>query len=110
MILIAHRGNINGPVPELENHPEYILRAIREGFDVEMDVWYKNNNWYLGHDLAQCKIDFEFLEQSGLWIHCKNYEALQELSQLDLNVFYHTDEDYVLTSQNYIWAYSRSIW
>ena len=29
MILISHRGNINGPNPEMENNPEYIQKAIR---------------------------------------------------------------------------------
>jgi hypothetical protein len=38
-IWIAHRGNTRGPNPEKENHPDYILQAIREGFDVEIDVW-----------------------------------------------------------------------
>ena len=38
-ILIAHRGNTRGPKPEKENQPEYILQAIQEGFDVEIDVW-----------------------------------------------------------------------
>jgi len=28
MKLIAHRGNINGPNPEKENHPDYINTAI----------------------------------------------------------------------------------
>ena len=39
MILIAHRGNINGPRVEFENNPEYVLRAIEMGFDAEVDVW-----------------------------------------------------------------------
>ena len=38
-IWIAHRGNTRGPNPEKENQPEYILQAINEGFDVEIDVW-----------------------------------------------------------------------
>ena len=28
MILISHRGNISGPIPDQENHPNYILKAI----------------------------------------------------------------------------------
>ncbi|KKL75413.1 hypothetical protein LCGC14_2055130 [marine sediment metagenome] len=59
----------------------------------------------MGHNEPCYVVDLEFLGIKGLWIHCKNYEALQDLSQRDLNVFFHTDEDYVLTSKNYIWAY-----
>ena len=38
MILISHRGNINGPNPEMENNPEYIQKALDLGYDVEVDV------------------------------------------------------------------------
>ena len=46
MILISHRGNIDGPNPKLENSPEYIQLAMEKGFDVEVDVWYKDDNWW----------------------------------------------------------------
>ena len=41
MKLIAHRGNISGPNPEKENHPDYILEAIRLGYvpEEEYDNW-----------------------------------------------------------------------
>ena len=105
MILIAHRGNINGPNTIDENKPSYIEAAIDQGYDVEIDVWLLDGKYYLGHDEPSYVVGLEFLETKGLWIHCKNYEALCELSRRDLNVFYHTNEDYVLTSKNYIWAY-----
>ena len=39
MILISHRGNINGRQPNLENLPEYIDSALELGYDVEIDIW-----------------------------------------------------------------------
>ena len=39
MILIAHRGNIDGPNPELENSLQYIDKAIDSGYNVEVDIW-----------------------------------------------------------------------
>ena len=39
MILISHRGNIDGRIPEKENHPNYIDAAIKAGYDVEVDLW-----------------------------------------------------------------------
>jgi hypothetical protein len=39
MILIAHRGNLDGPNPSMENHPDYIDAAINAGFHVEVDLW-----------------------------------------------------------------------
>jgi hypothetical protein len=108
MILIAHRGNINGPNPEQENRPEYIRRALDLGFDVEIDVWYRNSKWFLGHDEPKYETSFWFLYKTdGLWIHCKDYITLQRMIQEGraTNFFYHTNEDYVLTSQQFIWAY-----
>ena len=43
MILISHRGNLDGVNPDRENSPTYIKEAISSGFDVEIDVhWYDN--------------------------------------------------------------------
>jgi hypothetical protein len=50
MILISHRGNLNGPNPERENHPDYIWEALRAGFEVEIDVWWVEGKFKLGHD------------------------------------------------------------
>ena len=105
MILISHRGNTNGSLPKHENHPDYIKNALNQGFDVEVDLWVKDTKFHLGHDYPQYQIEFTFLLLKGLWIHCKNYYALQSLIPTNLNYFYHTDQDYVLTSKNYIWAY-----
>jgi hypothetical protein len=50
MILISHRGNINGKQPSKENHPLYIFEAIKQGFQVEIDVWFIDGKFKLGHD------------------------------------------------------------
>lgn len=39
MIKIAHRGNINGKLPEMENSPNYVMAAIEKGYDCEIDLW-----------------------------------------------------------------------
>ena len=50
-ILIAHRGNVNGPNPLLENTPEYIDAALKKHYLCEVDVWKINNKLYLSHDV-----------------------------------------------------------
>jgi len=86
--LIAHRGLTNGPNAELENKPSNIINSLSIGFDCEIDLWKVNDNLYLGHDSGQYLIDDSFLEQPGLWIHCKNLEALEYCrSHYDLNFF-----------------------
>lgn len=108
MKLIAHRGNINGPNPEFENRPEYILNTISLGYDCEIDVRYIKNEYYLGHDSPDYLINLDFLldNSNKLWIHCKNFEAFDKLIQIqELNIFWHQDDEYTLTSHKYIWCY-----
>jgi hypothetical protein len=111
MILISHRGNISGPNPEQENHPEYIVEALKQGYDVEIDVWFKDNKFMLGHDEPQYEFPFELIDQAypKLWIHCKNIDALSKLNELDpngskVNYFWHENDLGVLTSKSYIWS------
>jgi hypothetical protein len=112
MIYISHRGNIDGKKPHLENHPDYIDKAIALGYDVEVDLWEIDGELFLGHDEPQYPIDFDWLEErsSVLWIHCKNVDALlccvdDEYSDAMLNYFWHEEDTLTLTSFNWIWAY-----
>jgi hypothetical protein len=109
MILISHRGNINGKIPDKENNPEYIDNAIYLDYDVEIDIWFKDNKLWLGHDFPQYNIDEMWLSlrKKNLWIHCKNIEALSYFSdRLNLfNYFWHEQDTVTLTSKKYIWAY-----
>jgi hypothetical protein len=109
MILISHRGNIDGPNEARENSPYYIMEAIAMGFDVEIDVWYRDNAWYLGHDYPTYKIEINWLleREPKLWIHCKNLESLIEIKNYCLHYFWHENDEFTLTSKNYIWAYPR---
>lgn len=106
---IAHRGNINGINYELENHPDYIIQALNQNYDVEIDVYYINNEFYLGHDKPLYKIDETFLENSKIWCHAKNYDALLVMSKnKNIQYFYHEKDPYTLTSNGYIWTYPNN--
>ena len=111
MIKIAHRGNYNGPKPELENRPDYILDAIESGFEVEIDIWSVGGILYLGHDYPQYEIDDSFIFDVApySWFHCKNIEALGRFVKLQhfLRFFWHQEDDYTLTSNGYIWTYPK---
>ena len=91
MILISHRGNINGKLESYENEPNYIDLAITKGFDVEIDVWVKDGIIFLGHDKPQYGVDFRWFKDriSKLWIHCKNVESVIffKQSHYDFNFF-----------------------
>ena len=50
MKLIAHRGLTNGPDVNLENRPQQIELALSKDYHCEVDVWFVDNTWFLGHD------------------------------------------------------------
>lgn len=105
MIYISHRGNIEGSEPDYENKPSYIQEAIEKGYDVEIDLWVIKNELMLGHDEPQYKVDRKLLLNPWLWIHAKNPEALELIVEYSLRGFWHTDEDFVLTTKGHIWVY-----
>ena len=109
--LISHRGNVFGKLVDRENHPNYIQRALDLGYDVEIDLWYVGREWCLGHDGPHymCSNVSQYLNDSRLWIHCKNVEALVMLEQwphpIAANYFFHNTDPVTLTSHNWIWAF-----
>jgi hypothetical protein len=119
MILISHRGNLNGKFESYENEPMFIDKAISEGYDVEVDVWYIDGVLFLGHDKPQYGVDFRwFMDRlSKLWVHCKNIESILYFQECgyEINYFWHQEDDITLTSKNFIWTFpgkkltSRSI-
>ena len=109
MILISHRGNINGKFESYENEPNYIDLALSKGYDVEIDVWYVDGLLYLGHDKPQYGINFKWIQDrfDKLWVHCKNIESVVFFKECeyDINYFWHQEDALTLTSQKHIWVY-----
>jgi hypothetical protein len=108
MILISHRGNINGRIPDSENRPSYIQDAITLGYDVEIDVRIKEGQLYLGHDHAQYRVELEWLleKKDRLWIHTKDFESLDLLVDKGLRIFFHEQErQTIINNTNLIWSH-----
>jgi hypothetical protein len=113
MILISHRGNTHGPNPKKENRPSYLLAALNKKYCVEIDLWREGGQWWLGHDEPQYIAQDTFLFLTpGLWIHCKNSEALVDLSIRRLNgaslppFFWHETDTHAMTSHpGVLWTY-----
>jgi hypothetical protein len=109
MILISHRGNIDGRLESYENEPNYIDSALSKGYDVEIDIWVIEGTFYLGHDKPQYGVTLDWLykRKNNLWIHCKNVEAIEWFNTLlgMYNYFWHQEDTLTLTSKNYIWVY-----
>jgi hypothetical protein len=107
MIKIAHRGNLNGPNPLLENTPFQIEYARDQKIPCEVDVWYKKG-WFLGHDAPCKKVTLGWLRNNSYscWYHAKNLDALYKLMQDGCiqEVFWHENDDFTLTKGGYIWT------
>lgn len=108
MILISHRGNVEGSNPQLENHPTRIDSAINQGYDCEIDVRVIDNKIYLGHDKPQHLINVGWLHsrKNNLWIHCKDLNTFSKFNThySNFNYFFHDSDLGVLTSHSYIWS------
>ena len=109
MKLISHRGNIDGPNLNDENNPLYIVDALTSGYDVEVDVWFVDNYFFLGHDKPTYKIEESFLENNKLWCHAKNIKSLEKmLLNKNIHCFWHQEDRFTLTSKNFIWTFPNN--
>lgn len=103
-MLISHRGNTNGPSSE-ENSPALIEDVLNLGFYVEVDLWLKNDRFYLGHDNPIYNINIDFFNKDKIIYHAKNLEALEFCLENKIHTFWHQEDDYTITSYGYIWVY-----
>ena len=109
MLVIAHRGLLEGPNKELENHPDQIEKALSEGFEVEIDLQVQNGLPFLGHDSPQYVTTVSFLSQGKLWIHAKTMEAAHFCTRFlgYRNWFFHQNDDCVVINKKLLWTYPR---
>jgi hypothetical protein len=113
MKLISHRGNIKEPNPYKENSPSYIDIAISSGYDVEVDLRFIDNKFFLGHDTPDYEVNENWLEKrkNKLWIHCKDLESVTQILKNKNNFmfFCHSSDSYVLTSNGYVWVHNLNL-
>lgn len=107
VILISHRGNVSGSCPE-ENQPDQVSKILAMGFDVEIDLWKVGGQLLLGHDEGRYPVSLEFLQTPGLWIHAKNFAALEALQKTQANYFWHQEDNYTITSHGFVWCHAKN--
>lgn len=107
-MFISHRGNTNGPNPDIENNPGQIVKLLSAGIQVEVDVRYLDGHWFLGHDEPTYPVDDKFIKQTGLWLHAKEPLAFARMLDLGVNCFWHDDDYYALTSNGFIWTHPKT--
>lgn len=112
MILISHRGNLNRIDENRENSPDYLIEALKKGYDVELDIWNIDGYWKIGHDKPLYDFNFDYFNKylNCIWFHCKNIDAYYNLVVMKennkfFNFFWHQNDDFTLTSNNKIWTF-----
>lgn len=107
---ISHRGNLENKITSDENRPDVLDRRIRQGYQVELDVWVRDTSYWLGHDEPQYEVSFDWLmkDLGKKYIHCKDGPTFEHMlirsgrEGYNPNLFYHTNEDYALTTRRYV--------
>ena len=86
MKLISHRGNISSKQPSFENSPSYIREALAAGYSVEADFWYKDDQWFLGHDEPEYKVnEIEwYLFNLKMFMHAKDIPTLIKMKEMQI--------------------------
>lgn len=103
-IIILHRGNNIGRLLKYENHISDIRGLLHKKKNIEIDVWYIKNDFYLGHDKPLHRVSGRFLENHLLWCHAKNTEALYKmLENPNIHCFWHDKDKHAITSNGFIW-------
>lgn len=72
MNLISLRGNLEGSDSTIENKPYHVVDILIQGIFVWVDVWWHEDNFWLGTTDPKYKIKPSFLNHYGLWPNCKN--------------------------------------
>jgi len=106
MIFISHRANLYGKDPTRENRITSVNECLNLGLHVEIDVWFHNGSFWLGHDKPESIIDEKFLENKKLWCHAKNSAALfRMLDNAKIHCFWHDTDKHTITSNGFIWSF-----
>ncbi len=128
--LVAHRGNINGAKPEVENLPQYILAALNEGFSVEADFRMIYNfldnedadaQIYWGHDKPDYQSPVSFGDDlvaavqntdKLVYLHAKDpvtfvshAKAFPEIFPFSIDLFYNEADAVTMTLNGKFWIH-----
>jgi len=109
MKIISHRGNLNGPDPERENSLKAISECLEINIDVEVDIWFKDNCFFLGHDFPEIELDPSYFNNDKIWFHLKNIECLEHIKiHNPKHYFWHENDTCTITSCGKFWFYPGS--
>ncbi|MEK6883441.1 MAG: hypothetical protein AABY22_27690, partial [Nanoarchaeota archaeon] len=111
--IISHRGNLQNAIPEQENHPNYIDKAIEAGFHVEVDIRNSKDGFSLGHDKTDYLVTAKWIlrRKRQILFHAKDIESGIRLRKLnsEIKYFMHLGDPFVLISNGLVWVHDLSL-
>ena len=104
MIFISNGGNLNGKSSNFENNPDQIQKCFDLNLNIKLDVWFKDEKFWLGSDKPNLEVNPKMLEDYRVWCQAKNIEALDMmLLNHNINCFIISKDKFTITSKGFIW-------
>ena len=103
LILIAHRGNIDGRVEDKENTPGYLESALKAGYNVSCDVGMLHGAFVLPTPGGYHKLPYAFLSNPRMWFRTADPVTLDALCAANAHAV-PASVDVTLTSVHYLWC------
>lgn len=103
LILISHRGNLDGVQEDRENTPSYIQTALREGFAVCCDVIAQHGAFLLPTRAGYHKLPYALLSNPQMWFLASDAITLDALCAVNAHAV-PASSPVALTSVHYLWC------
>lgn len=81
MILISMRGNISGVEERTQNKPYQVNEVLKTGMHCWVDVWWKDDIFYLGTDEPTYPVKQSFISMYSVWANAMDFVTLLKLTE-----------------------------
>lgn len=97
MNFVSLRGNLNGRDLENENRPYIVSERLKEGYWCWVDVWWKEDGFYLGTEEPKWLVKPSFVKIYSLLANAKNFTTLLKLYDIGCPHIFMYEDKPVLT-------------
>lgn len=103
LILVSHRGNLDGVQEDLENTPNYLQAALREGFAVACEVVAVHGAFLLPTKAGYYPLPYALLSNPRMWFLAADGITLDALCAVNAHAV-PACAPVTLTSVHYLWC------
>lgn len=103
-IIISHLGNLDGRQPDLENTLPYLQTALKKGWHVCAQVFFRHGKFLLPHNAGLTPVPPAFFSNQKVWCVALDPPTLDALCDINAHTIPATAADVVLTSAQFLWT------